>query len=82
MAVLNAYMAGILSCEPAEVYSRLEELLGVLIEKKTLQEYGMTETQIESFADSVWDNQQRLLANNFVPLDREQIAAIYRSLYR
>ena len=41
----------------------------------------MKESEIEEFADSVLENQQRLLANNFVPLDRDRLIKIYRELY-
>ncbi len=41
----------------------------------------MTEAEIEEFADSVVENQQRLLGNNFVPLTRDQIRDIYRAVY-
>ena len=41
----------------------------------------MKEEEIDAFTDSVIENQQRLLANNFVPLSRDQIFAIYRALY-
>lgn len=78
---LNRYMAGILECGTAEVYDRLEELLNHLLEKKTLHEYGVTELDLEEFTDSVLENQGRLLANNFVPLDRKRIYKIYKELY-
>lgn len=79
--VLNKYIAHILGCDPANVYEELEKLLNVMIQKKPLHEYGMKEEEIEEFADSVLENQQRLLANNFVPLDRDRIVKIYRELY-
>lgn len=81
IAELNQFMANILGCEVANLYTALEDLLGCLIPKKSLREYGMTEAEIETFADSVVENQQRLLANNFVPLTRNQIRDIYRSVY-
>ena len=81
IAELNAFMAGILGCEAEEVYEALEDLLNVLLPKKALHEYGMKEEEIEAFTDSVLENQQRLLKNNFVPLSRDQILAIYRTLY-
>ena len=59
----------------------LEDLLSCLLPKKALHEYGMQEHELAEFTDSVLANQQRLLQNNFVPLSREQIYAIYRSLY-
>ena len=74
-------MADILGCKAEELYTALEDLLGCLIPKKSLREYGMTEAEIETFADSVVENQQRLLANNFVPLTRDQIRDIYRAVY-
>lgn len=81
IAELNTFMAGILGCAPAAVYDTLESLLSNLLPKKALHEYGMKEAEIESFTDSVLENQQRLLQNNFVPLSRNDIFAIYRRLY-
>lgn len=81
IAKLNAFIADILGCSTENVYEELEKLLNVLIPKKALHEYGMKEEEIETFTDSVIENQQRLLANNFVPLDRDRILKIYRELY-
>ena len=74
-------MAEILRCRADEVYEELEKLLGHIIQKKALHEYGMKAEEIESFTDSVMENQQRLLANNFVFLDRDRIVKIYRELF-
>lgn len=81
IAKLNAYIAGILDCDVTDVYEELEKLLDVVLPKKPLREYGMTEADIEDFAASVIENQQRLLANNFVALSQAEIAEIYRKLY-
>ena len=81
IAELNAFMADILGCDVANIYAELEALLNTLIPKKALHEYGMTEAEQEEFTDSVIENQQRLLKNNFVPLSREQILEIYKELY-
>lgn len=81
IAKLNAFIADIIGCDVNNVYEALEDLLNVLIQKKALHEYGMKESEIEEFTDSVIVNQQRLLANNFVPLDRDRILKIYRELY-
>ena len=40
-------MANILGCEVANLYTALEDLLGCLIPKKSLREYGMTEAEID-----------------------------------
>lgn len=81
IAELNQFMAEILGCDVANIYGAMEGLLNCLLPKKALKEYGMTEEEIETFADSVVENQQRLLGNNFVPLTRDQIRDIYRNVY-
>lgn len=81
IATLNAFMADILGCQPNKVYDALEDLLNVLIPKRPLREYGMSEAEIQTFTDSVRENQMRLMANNFVPLDDTAVCEIYRSLY-
>ena len=74
--------AGFLGCdEKADVYGELENFLNKLIQKKQLREYGMTEAQIDAFTDSTIENQQRLLANNYVFLEREEIREIFANLY-
>ena len=78
---LNKFMAGLLDCQTEEVYEKLEELLNHILQKKPLRAYGMKEEDLDLFTDSVIANQQRLLANNFVPLDRNRIYKIYRELY-
>ncbi|MDR1786645.1 MAG: 4-hydroxybutyrate dehydrogenase [Spirochaetaceae bacterium] len=78
---LNTYMAALLGCKKTAVYGELEKLLSHLIERKPLSAYGVTRDEIVTFTDSVLANQQRLLANNFVPLDRDRILKIYRELY-
>lgn len=81
IADLSRLLSHILCCPAEHTFEELDALLGGLIPKKALHEYGMTEDEIETFTDSVLENQQRLLANNFVPLDRDRIRKIYRELY-
>ncbi|WP_332843358.1 hypothetical protein [Paraclostridium sp. AKS73] len=42
----------------------------------------MKEEEIDSFAQSVIETQQRLLNNNYVQMDVQDIAKIYRKLYK
>ena len=81
IAVLNKFIADIMGCDTAAVYEELEKLLNIMIQKKPLHEYGMKEREILEFTDSVIENQQRLLGNNFVELDRDRMIKIYRELY-
>jgi len=71
-----------LGCDPnGDVYGELEKFLGKLIVKKPLREYGMTEAQIDEFTTSTIENQQRLLANNYVELSEADIRQIFKNLY-
>lgn len=81
IARLNKFMAGILGCEVDVVYEELEKLLNVMIPKKALHEYGVSEEELEEFTDSVLENQGRLMANNFVELDRERVYKIYKECF-
>ncbi|MCC8152581.1 MAG: 4-hydroxybutyrate dehydrogenase [Lachnospiraceae bacterium] len=81
IAKLNAFIAGILNCEVKDVFEELESLLNVLIPKKALHEYGVTEQDLEEFTESVMVNQGRLMANNFVELNRDRVYKIYRELF-
>ncbi len=78
---LNKILANILDCDLSDVYNQLENLLGQLISKKPLKQYGMTEKQIDEFTDMTLENQQRLLANNYVPLSRDEIREIFANLF-
>ncbi|MCD8150872.1 MAG: 4-hydroxybutyrate dehydrogenase [Clostridiales bacterium] len=81
IAKLNAFIADILGCEAGQVFEELEKLLNVLIPKKPLHEYGVTEQDLVDFTESVMVNQGRLMANNFVELDKDRVYKIYKELY-
>lgn len=74
-------LAEILGVDQEGVFDKLGEALSSLIKVKPLREYGMKEEEIETFADSVVENQQRLLANNYVPFTRDEIRDIFKDLY-
>ncbi|MDD2215511.1 MAG: 4-hydroxybutyrate dehydrogenase [Eubacteriales bacterium] len=74
--------ADALGCDPdGDVYSELETFLNKLIMKKPLKDYGMVEAQIDEFTDMTIANQQRLLANNYVPLNRDETREIFANLF-
>lgn len=81
MARLNQFIANILECDVENVYEALEELLNILLHKKPLSAYGVTRQDLRDFTDSVMLNQGRLMANNFVELDRNRVYKIYCELY-
>ncbi|MGI6175497.1 MAG: 4-hydroxybutyrate dehydrogenase [Christensenellales bacterium] len=77
----NSLLAELLDCAAdSSVYDALQELLGRLIPRKPLGAYGMTKEQAIAFSYSVMEQQQRLLANNYVPLSRATVEGIYLNL--
>lgn len=69
-----------LDCEQDEVFQKLEKLFECILHRKPLHEYGVTEDELGHLADLVIEKQQRLTANNYVPLDRDTMIQIYQSL--
>jgi len=63
------------------VYDALDGLLGQLISRKPLKEYGMKPEECRGFAESVLVTQQRLLKNNYVPFSVDEIEGIYNRLF-
>jgi 4-hydroxybutyrate dehydrogenase len=79
---VNKILADILNVSVEnDVFARLAEVLDKLLIRKPLKDYGMKVEEIESFSDSVMVGQQRLLANNYVALTRDEIRDIYKTLY-
>lgn len=81
LLVLQKAIADILGCSPEQAFSQLEVLLSGILTRTPLHQYGVTREELSSFTDSVLENQQRLLANSFVPISREDILDIYQNLY-
>lgn len=78
---LNNYLAKILDCRPQQIYEQIEVLLNKIIMKKPISSYGVTKEELETFAELVVTKQTRLMSNNYVPLNKEQVLAIYNELY-
>ena len=66
----------------SDPYAAMEQLLDKILPRPALSSYGMTEGDTSAFADNVIATQQRLLANNYVPLSRDEIYQIYAKLYK
>ncbi|MCI6859188.1 MAG: 4-hydroxybutyrate dehydrogenase [Eubacterium sp.] len=81
IAVMNQFLAKLLGCDTDNVYDELESLLNHVLPKKALHEYGVKKEELDTFTDSVMETQGRLMANNFVPLDRDRVYKIYSELY-
>ena len=60
-------------------FAALDDMLKKLIPQKKLTEYGMKREDAAAYADKVIETQQRLLVNNYAPLDREDLIKIYEA---
>lgn len=78
---LNVFLADILKVNPDTVYDSIELVLDKLLSKRPLREYGMKSEEVAGFSEAVIEKQQRLLNNNYVPLSKDEIQAIYQNLY-
>lgn len=81
IAELKKTIARILGGSEKDAIVNLVALEEKILHLKPLREYGFTEEDIETFADSVIKNQQRLVTNSYVPLTRDLIVEIYRETY-
>ncbi|MDW2796177.1 4-hydroxybutyrate dehydrogenase [Clostridium boliviensis] len=81
IAVMNQCLVKLLGCSKSEVYDKLDELLGIILPKKALHEYGVKQEELAVFTKSVMEQQARLMANNFVPLNADRVLKIYQELY-
>lgn len=70
-----------LSCSMEDAFTCMETLFSTLLARKPLHEYGMKESEIKGFTDSVIESQQRLLSNSAIPLSRDEIHSIYKALF-
>lgn len=81
IAKLNEIIATFIDCSPNEVYTRLDDLLSILIKKKPLCEYGVSPSDLISFTENVMTKQGRLMANCYVPLQENMVYTIYDNLF-
>lgn len=79
--VLNDFLGNVLGCDSDMVYEEIENLLGQVVAKKPLREYGMKLEETKAFAISVQATQQRLLNQSYVKFTAEELEKIYQSLY-
>lgn len=78
---LEELFAGVLKVDPSEALSTLYELMEFVLHRKNLHEYGISEAELSVFSEGVLAGQQRLLNNNYVPLGKGDMMAIYQACY-
>lgn len=59
----------------------LDELLGQILPRKPLREFGMEKSELPAYVDKVFETQQRLLVCNYVPMTKKELLAVYENAY-
>lgn len=59
------------------IWDALFALLDDILKRKPLMDYGIQKDELEGFCDGVIEGQQRLLANNYVFLEKQDMLDIY-----
>jgi len=77
LSQLEIALASALGCDKSAAWTELFSLLEKVLPNQTLSQLGADAAKCAEMARSVVENQQRLLINNPVPLDEEQIRQIY-----
>lgn len=81
LLLLNQEIEKLLKCSNEMVYEELESLLNSLFRKKRISEYGVKKEELQEFTNIVINQQERLMANNYIFLEEKDIYTIYQSLY-
>lgn len=81
LTLLKNILAQALDCDADASLSALKDLLEKIIALPALHTYGMQESEISLFANSVVENQQRLLSNSYIHVETEDIEKIYQQLF-
>ncbi len=76
LARLEALLCDVLNTDDG--LAALENLLERILPRKPMSAYGAVDADVEAFAVSTIDNQQRLLARAYVPVDLEAARKIER----
>ena len=83
---LEAVIADVLALEAGadgkvDALEALYELMDGVLKAEPLREFGVKESDLPVFANSVINTQIRLLKNNYVELTEEQVLDIYKTAY-
>lgn len=73
-------MSPFLDCYEDKAFDALSSLLEIILPLKPMSAYGTKEADIAVFTENTMTKQQRLMANNYVPLSAAQVEEIYRSV--
>jgi len=78
---LEKVVGEVLEVEPAEAIDALLKLMDQILPGVPLENLGVAETELPVFAANVIASQQRLLRNNYIPLEEADLLEIYRDAF-
>ncbi len=81
MRRLQDLISDILGCNYFSAFDELEALMSRILPRRELRSYGVTESDLQDFTQSVMNKQGRLMANNYTELTKEHVYHIYKSVY-
>jgi 4-hydroxybutyrate dehydrogenase len=79
LSALEGILSEALGCPGEEPWADLFTLIGKILANTPLGTLGLDAPRCAELAESVINNQQRLLRNNPIPLSREDIESVYLS---
>lgn len=74
---LECLLVPILKCDQAETWKKLENITEKMIKREPLSTFGIDQKEARFLARSVIQNQQRLLKNNPISFNEEDVYNIY-----
>lgn len=80
IAELETILARQLGCGREKVYDEFEALLGFLLTRPCMSEFGVKDDDLQLFVEDVETKQERLMANACAPLSKENLYRIYRGV--
>lgn len=67
--------------DDATLLRELDDLLGVMLKRKRLKEYGATPQDCVDFGKSCYANQQRLMSCAFTPFTEQELIETFQAVY-
>ena len=74
-------LSKLLDVDKKDALKTMFNLLNQILERKPLNTYGIKKEELPIFVSSVIEGQQRLLNNNYVALNEEEMLEIYTNVY-
>ena len=79
LSALESVLQAVLDCNAENVWEALFALIDKILIRPVLRDYGVDDAKCTEMAASVITNQQRLLANNPIPLSERDVYEVFKA---